>query len=458
MKWNDKVRNYTILLISELFYLFFAFADGYNLYLDSQSYIKMHEMREPLYPTVIALLRNLFGRNGDEGYLLFVVIFQALLIGYVIYNVTSYLSREFKLNDFGTFAVFFIFIAVSLMNRFVAKRGAMYSNSIMSEGIAYPLYILFIRYCFEYIYTYRKRPLFAATVISLLLVSTRKQMYVSLALIIISVFYVMIKNRSYKETVISLIVSCMVVIGGAKLFDYVYIRSVFGVNATHTSDSRFVTTMIFYTADREDAEYINDATVKELFLDIYDTCAEKGYLKSNMEDGSWYERISHFSKVYDNIQLRTMWAKMQEVAADKVGNSGIEMELLVDEYNSELISCLLPKLLPSILVTFVDSFIYGLLVTVSAEKQILMPVAAVIYLLYIVLLGYTIKKNGLDKHSLFGIFILLAVLVNIGLVSLVIFCQTRYTIYNMALFYASGFLMLYNLLFKQKGIKYDEEN
>ena len=187
MRWNDKVRNYTILVISELFYLIFAFADGYNLYLDSQSYIKMHEMREPLYPSLIALFRNLFGQNGDDGYLLFVVIFQAMLIGYVVYNVTKYLSREFKLSDFGTFAVFLIFISVSLMNRFVAKRGAMYSNSIMSEGIAYPLYILFIRYCFEYIYTYRKRPLFVATIISFLLVSTRKQMYVTLVLIIISI-------------------------------------------------------------------------------------------------------------------------------------------------------------------------------------------------------------------------------------------------------------------------------
>lgn len=444
MRWNDKVRNYTILVISELFYLIFAFADGYNLYLDSQSYIKMHEMREPLYPSLIALFRNLFGQNGDDGYLLFVVIFQAILIGYVVYNVTKYLSREFKLNDFGTFAVFLIFISVSLMNRFVAKRGAMYSNSIMSEGIAYPLYILFIRYCFEYIYTYRKRPLFVATIISFLLVSTRKQMYVTLVLIIISILYVMIKNKCYKGTLLSLVISCLVVVGGAKLFDYVYIRSVFGVNATHTSDSRFVTTMIFYTSDREDVKYIEDPVVKDLFLDVYDTCDEKGYLKSNMEDGTWYERISHFSRVYDNIQLRTMWAKMQEVATDKIGNSGIEMELLVDEYNSELISCLLPRLLPSILVTFVDSFIYGLLVTVSAEKQILMPVAAVIYLLYIVLLGYTLKKNGLNKYSVFGIFVLVAVLANIGLVSLVIFCQTRYTIYNMALFYVAGFLMLQN--------------
>ena len=39
---------------------------------------------------------------------------------------------------------------------------------------------------------------------------------------------------------------------------------------------------------------------------------------------------------------------------------------------------------------------------------------------------------------------LLSILCNVGLVSLVIFCQTRYTIYNMALFYISLLLLLYD--------------
>lgn len=164
-------------------------------------------MREPLYPSIVALFRFLFGKGGNDEYLLFVVIFQAFLIGYAIYNITKYLSKEFKLNNFGTFTVFFIFIAVSLMNRFLAKRGAMYSNSIMSEGIAYPLYILFIRYCFEYVCTYRRKAFFIATMLSLLLVSTRKQRYVSLVLLIISVIYVMFKTKNHKETIISLVQS-----------------------------------------------------------------------------------------------------------------------------------------------------------------------------------------------------------------------------------------------------------
>ena len=43
---------------------------------------------------------------------------------------------------------------------------------------------------------------------------------------------------------------------------------------------------------------------------------------------------------------------------------------------------------------------------------------------------------------LFASFVLISIVINVGLVSMVIFCQTRYTIYNMALFYISLLLML----------------
>ena len=42
-----------------------------------------------------------------------------------------------------------------------------------------------------------------------------------------------------------------------------------------------------------------------------------------------------------------------------------------------------------------------------------------------------------------------SIMLNVGLVSLVIFCQIRYTIYNMALFYIS-MLLLIGALFSRK--------
>ncbi|MBO6299782.1 MAG: hypothetical protein J6N53_13155 [Lachnospiraceae bacterium] len=44
-----------------------------------------------------------------------------------------------------------------------------------------------------------------------------------------------------------------------------------------------------------------------------------------------------------------------------------------------------------------------------------------------------------------GLFVLLAILVNVGVAAALIFCQTRYMIYNMALFYVAGILMLWKV-------------
>ena len=90
--------------------------------------------------------------------------------------------------------------------------------------------------------------------------------------------------------------------------------------------------------------------------------------------------------------------------------------------------------------------------------------AVAVYLLYLALLAWTLSHekrhsdtgNGKSGKESGGCtagqisevagLTLLSILCNVGLVSLVIFCQTRYTIYNMPLFYISLILLLYNFL------------
>ena len=43
--------------------------------------------------------------------------------------------------------------------------------------------------------------------------------------------------------------------------------------------------MIFYTAERDYGEKIDDANIRKLFYDIYDTCDEAGYLKHSAPNG-----------------------------------------------------------------------------------------------------------------------------------------------------------------------------
>ena len=53
-----------------------------------------------------------------------------------------------------------------------------------------------------------------------------------------------------------------------------------------------------------------------------------------------------------------------------------------------------------------------------------------------------IKERSVSSASIMGICVLLGIIGNVSLVSAVIFCPTRYTIYNMALFYMAMIVML----------------
>ena len=98
--------------------------------------------------------------------------------------------------------------------------------------------------------------------------------------------------------------------------------------------------------------------------------------------------------------------------------------------------------LPQIIGTFADNILSGLITTVAQRNPILNWYSLVVYLLYIVLFIWHCLVVKDSKLILLVSLVMISIIINVGLVSLVIFCQTRYTIYNMALFYISLFLML----------------
>lgn len=52
-----------------------------------------------------------------------------------------------------------------------------------------------------------------------------------------------------------------------------------------------------------------------------------------------------------------------------------------------------------------------------------------------------IRFEGMTELSVMAIITILAIVINVAVVSMVIFCQTRYTIYNMPLFYITLWIL-----------------
>ena len=174
-----------VLVCCVCFFLVFAFLDGPFPEADSDGYINMHLTREPGYPLFLLFCRMLPGAGAllFDGYagLYHAVFLQSLFWAFAVYclfpvfrELGDTLFRDaFRARLTGWCAVCFQF-AVCLIHRFLSGRGAMYSNSILSESLAMPLYLLFTVRLFGYLHGGVRRDLLLCALDALLLLTIRK--------------------------------------------------------------------------------------------------------------------------------------------------------------------------------------------------------------------------------------------------------------------------------------------
>lgn len=452
-----KAFSLFMLLVSLVFYLFFAFYDGAVICVDSPSYINMELSREPFYPLFLAFFRRIFSGPQNDFYLTAAVFAQSILAALSCWSFAAFLTRKLTISRLFSMGVLLIPMAVSLLCRFAARRGSMYSNSILTEGIAISLYLLFFRYLLEYVADRTRTSFAACCILAFLLISARKQMAVSLAMLMICTGIVFFSGKKYLQGLACLLLTGLCVLAGSALLDFGYNYALRGEMVRHSGDTRFITTMAFYTAERSDADYIEDEGIRDLFLKIYDICDENGFLKRHANRG-WLGRVSHFGDHYDHIQIDTMWPLVNDYALERWGGGITDLNENADRVMDIINQSVIPHNIPEILGAFGDNFLSGLVTTVAQRNALLIWYSLLVYVLYLWLLFHHIRKKENRFMILFSSLTLLSVLLNVGLVSLVIFCQTRYTIYNMALFYISLMLMLEPFLIRVVKGKKEEKH
>ncbi|MDE6204464.1 MAG: hypothetical protein K2G19_13435, partial [Lachnospiraceae bacterium] len=364
------------------------------------------------------------------------------------WSLSAYLYRELRLAKPFALLILLVPLGVYFLCRFAAQRGSMYSSSILTEGIAISCFLLFFRYLAEYIFTRKKRSLFLCSLLTFLLISTRKQMLICLILLLVSIFFLHVQKRQPIKGLLTALSCTLCILAGSTVLDLGYNYVLRGEFTRHSSDTRFITTVVFYTAARDDSEYIEENSIKDLFLEIYDICYDNEYLGDFAGKG-WLARVSHFGDSYDCIQIDTMWPLVNEFALDSgMSSDVVSLNQLADQIMDSINRSILPHSIRKIIRVFTDNFLSGLITTVAQRNTILIFYSILIYLVYGFLLFIQIWHKNY-KTALFASLTLLSIVLNVGVVSLVIFSQTRYTIYNMPLFYISLLIMLHETCIKK---------
>lgn len=352
-------------------YIGFALIDGPVWCRDSNSYATMDYTREPIYPTFLWLMRKLFGENmmvhgwdltdrlGGKApameplYLMAVIVVQSILAAVTVW-LLSKLCYEISGKLRYAAAANLVMWGVDFLNRFGAKRGSTYTQSIMTEGFGVSFYILFLLSLFQYLRQRRrmelgnevlwKRYLRLSVLMMVLCASQHKQLTITLIIFAAAAIFadlrLLIRYRSFVKTgnqaanqsgqqccgktgtrkaalswlfrdVAALLCAGVLIF----LIGHIYNLTFHGVWSFHTGSADKIDSTLLYTVTEEDAELFvsnekaapDDAdNLRELFLSIEEELAGQQLRYVDAPSGSWVELCSHYADSYDIIGFEVL--------------------------------------------------------------------------------------------------------------------------------------------------------
>ncbi len=463
---KDKMMAALIGVMATLFYLGIALFDGPIWCVDSQSYVSMDFSREPFYPTFLGLLRSIFGgtiyRNDLPVYLFVAVIIQSLLWIYATCMLSMYVyglgKKYFEKENIASLmaiSTFFFSLLTPVLNRFIVKRQSMYSESIMTESLAMPLFIICcVRLC-RWLTGKKKSDLILLAISSLVIVSIRKQMLVVLLMWFTAAFIVdiLIKySRDFKRFLIELVL-IVIIFFASKFFDSTYNFVVRGVFHEHTGNSMGAMCTLIYSAGEEDIDLFSDDDViypgeRQLFSDIYNECSRQELLIDSARNMNWLELTEHYSESYDVIGYDIASPACYEYLRNRYPDiDDTQLRILESELEKDLVSKLIRQdkkdLIIVALANLARAFVYS---NAKISPRVLQLISAVLYLFYAALMiqriVISIRRKEFDGITIYGLVTIIGLAINCAVVGLIIFPQGRYMAYATGLFYSALVLMM----------------
>ncbi len=443
-KYKEKRWEAGLFAVCLCFYLFFPFYDGPVWCKDSMSYSSMDITREPLYPTWLWVFRTIF---GEEGYLMPVVVMQSILMAYAAWKLAVTIKR-YKGDSrlLAVLAAGFQFCVV-LLNRLVANRGSSYTVSIMTEGLGFPLYVLFVVQLYCYVMKRKRRNLAGTACLAFLLINLRKQMLLTLCLMAaVFILYYLIKKRELKKLAGLLLLTAALLFAG-KMTDRLYNRCVRGEWMEHAGNSMGILCTLIYTAEEDDRELFQDGVLKEFYEEIRVRADAEGLNMRYAPEG-WTGLTTHYADSYDAIGYGIVNPVFHDYIREYGDGNPIHEALQYDVYCSDMIKVLIRQEKGKLVWLVAANIWKGFVNSVARENRFLNVYALLVYLLYTGLYIAGVRRrrcwNRPDETAAFAEIVLLGLALNCGVVGVTIFTQPRYMIYSMGLFYCALAVMLYD--------------
>lgn len=456
---------------------------GYVLFDDSKTYMNINNNMEgvmPLYPLFLHGNKMLF---GEDAYLYAVVTEQAVLAALCVTVFIGFVKNRFALKYWEAYVCY----ALALLPFTTDMPEAMTTHEILTEGIAYAVFYLFMAALLHAVWDKSWKWLGILCMITMLLAITRSQMQILFGVCGAASVYIMVCRRGRGRTGKALFLRLMCGVLVCAVIGMAGVWSVGKVSAAYQNSkaekrreqqqsaqqtqapkedeetpestvkpvfttSQYVS-LIFsrgmYEADYEDYLLFEEGQLRDLYLVLYERSDKTQCRYVYAAPGLWMWRDivggigsvgskcfhiqnNFYNENYPELVYSSSYSAVRNGNQLKIG-----LTLLKEHFGRFLYHTLM--LLP-------QAFICTVFFQIKSIYLLCHIVTLLLYLSAAALMIWAYKDKKVENtYGEFMCSVLGTNLILIGVISLVFFGQQRYLVYNFGIFYISYFLLLMQL-------------
>ncbi|OGT45944.1 MAG: hypothetical protein A3E83_02575 [Gammaproteobacteria bacterium RIFCSPHIGHO2_12_FULL_41_20] len=292
-RMHNKLMFWSPIVAVCLLLIAYVFESAPKLDFDSTSYIFSYATRPPIYPTFVWLFRG-FGKHQLEIVMWVQCVFSLLSLLYI----SRWLHKHLLIS--GLSILFILLLTVSLI--FIYYQTL---QTICSEAIAFPVFIVTFSLLVECFYTFNIKKLILLVIFTNILILTRAQFYYFYFLFMLLVAWYGWKKIPIKKIFLTLLIMILSITATA-----IINRSYHLLKHGHFADVPFIGTQLIvqalFLSNTDAAQFFENSTEKNLFLSLIKQLEELKLTKNSsmlaMKPAQgFHATYAYYTAVYPSI-------------------------------------------------------------------------------------------------------------------------------------------------------------
>jgi hypothetical protein len=387
-----------------VFSLFFVLKTGPIYFPDSQGYLNMDIYRSSGYPFFIVLHKWFF----DSKFVNFLLLSQFCLTTFSIFYLKNKIENSLELSQWGSLLVFLLlFVPVFYEIKVI--------NAILSEALAYPLYLLIIANLFEFVATKHFKNILYSSILLLLLIQVRGQ-FMFVVVVLIVVLLISKTGELYtKKHWIALVITSIIPIISIGI-DVAFHKIKHHKTTTTPWTGIQTASLPFYVSNKNDYKVLNTKMQQDYFKYIFCKLEKNKLLLSQVSEDS-LSKIDFYFANYVYIANSTLGNGGETFFKDKYP----EDELVIA--NDKMAASITIPLLKNNFLNWSKYYIQNIIKGIGSAK----------YLITTLFLAFFSFIKIRKKDTITAKFIFIGTLLILGNITLVAIAEpttSRYLFYN----------------------------